>query len=266
MSDNSRAILPPTPVAREYLRLVRGFGVGVVLGLAPFLGTLPIPGFPALLTLYPNESRFELVTMGAFLMGVVPVVVQFYVGERLSGASLRRWFRRTTLTIVLALASLTVLVNLCLEKIPTAHGTMSFLIVGERLSQEDGCPCPKRMPDVTCLLHLGAGGEGIPLCWDKKLKRLVNLALFGSYFLLTGGFGTMIGLVILQRAAKQQQAARKSQRRRSSEKGSRGKRAHDAEPTLEAAATAETRPKPSKGKRTARRRKAGEPAAPERKD
>lgn len=266
MSDKSRTILPPTPVAREYLRLVRGFGIGVVLGLAPFLGTFPIPGFRALLTLYPTESRLELVTMGAFLMGVVPVVVQFYVGERLSGANLRRWFRRTTLTIVLALAALTVLVIWCVVKIPLAEGTMSFLIVGERLSQEDGCPCPKRMPDVTCLLHLGAGVDGIPRCWDAKLRRLVNLALFTSYFLLTGGFGTMIGLVILQRAAKQEQAARKSQRRRSSEKRSRGKRARDAEPTLEAATTVEARPKPAKRKRTARRRKAGEPAAPEGKD
>lgn len=258
---SSKPIAPPTPLARQYVRLVVGFSVGITLGLAPFLGTLPIPGFRDLLGLYPNESRVDLVTMGAFLMGVVAVAVQFYAGEKLSGANLRRWFRRTTLAIALALVALTVLINMFIFRIPTAgNNTLSFVIAGERLpyDEHDGCPCPTKMQDRLCLLRLGASDEGIPRCWDDKPRRLVNLALFTSYFFLTGGFGTMIGLLILQKAAKQQekQQQQRGSKRRRLEEVRRGEPAHDAGPAGEAAAHG------TKRRQTARRRKASNPAAP----
>lgn len=261
----SPPITPPTPLARQYVRLVVGFSAGMALGLAPFLGTFPIPGFRALLTLYPNESRLDLVTMGAFLMAVVAVVVQFYAGERLSADNLRRWFRRTTLVIGVALIALTVLVNEWVVRIGTAESTTSFVIAGERLPYDGspgdeviGCPCPTKMPDRICLLRLGAGDEGIPLCWDDKPRRRVNLALFASYFLLTGGFGTMIGLLILQRAA-QQQEQRDRGRRPSSKVDSRGEHSGAIQVNGEAATAGTARPTAKKRKRPPRQRKPGVP-------
>jgi hypothetical protein len=39
----SETIAPPTPLARQFVRLLVGFGVGVGLGSAPFLGIVDVP-------------------------------------------------------------------------------------------------------------------------------------------------------------------------------------------------------------------------------
>lgn len=206
-----KAIGPPTPLARQFVRLAVGFSVGVGLGMAPFLGALKVPGFRALLSLYPNELRGELVAIGAFLMGVVAVVVQFYAGERMSRANVRRLFRRTLIVVGVALVLLIVLSVEFVTQVETTGEPASFILAGERLPT---CPCPPELQDVPCLRRLGAGDEGVARCWSDKAKKRVSLALFGSYFLLTGGFGAMIGLLMLQKAAKQQEAGRAAKRRR----------------------------------------------------
>lgn len=206
-----KAITPPTPLARQFVRLVVGFSVGVGLGMAPFLGALKIPGFRALLSLYPNELRGELVATGAFLMGVVAVVIQFYAGERVSRANVRRLFRRTLIVVGVALGLVVVLSVEFVTRVETTGEPASFILAGARLPT---CPCPPQLQDSECLRLLGAGDDGVPRCWSERAEKRVSLALFGSYFLLTGGFGAMIGLLMLQKAAKQQEAGRAAKRRR----------------------------------------------------
>jgi hypothetical protein len=206
-----KAIKPPTPLARQYVRLVVGFSVGVGLGMAPFLGRLEIPGFVPLLSLYPDDLQDPLVATGAFLMGVVAVVIQFYAGERVSRADVRRLFRRTLIVVGVALVLLVVLWVLFVESVPTPGEPARFVITSERLLT---CPCDAAISNVECIQRLGAGPGSVSRCWSDQAVKLAWLALFASYFLLTGGFGALIGLLLLQKAAKQQEAARAAKRRR----------------------------------------------------
>jgi hypothetical protein len=208
---SEKAIGPPTPLARQFVRLVVGFTVGVGVGLAPFLGTVDVPLFQQLADVFPNQGRDRLFALGAFLMGVVAVAIQFYAGERVSGRRVRRLFSRTLVAILVALAILTVLVVMWVERVDTAGGVASFVLAGER---EAHCPCAPEEPKSACLGRLGADPAQIARCWSEETAKWVHLALLASYLLLTGGFGALIGLLLLQRAAKQQAAGRARKRRK----------------------------------------------------
>jgi hypothetical protein len=206
-----KRIAPPTPLARQYVRLVVGFSVGVGLGMAPFLGALKVPGFKDLLSLYPDDLRDPLVATGAFLMGVVAVVIQFYAGEQVSRNDVRRLFRRTLIVVGVALVLLVVLWVQYVLLVPTTGEPASFIVAGDRLPT---CPCDAAISKIECVQRLGARPGGVSRCWSDEAAKWVSLALFASYFLLTGGFGALIGLLMLQKAAKQQEAGRAAKRRR----------------------------------------------------
>src|SRR4051812_25046827 len=80
MTREQQTFSPPTPLAKRFVRSVLGFGVGVGLGLAPFLGKLGVPGFSALLSLFPEALSAFLIPVSAFLMGMLAAVTQFYSG------------------------------------------------------------------------------------------------------------------------------------------------------------------------------------------
>lgn len=212
MRQVSDAISPPTPLARQFVRLLVGFGVGVGVGSAPFLGTVDVPLFEQLVEVFPNEGRNRLFALGAFAMGVVAVAIQFYAGERSSRRNIRRLFSRTLLAIVVALVTLGVLVVKFVGQIDVGGGGVaSFVIAGDR---PEGCPCPARLSDQACLSTLIASPTVIESCWDPDTTENVELALLGSYLLLTSGFGALIGLLLLQRVAKQLAARKRSRSRR----------------------------------------------------
>lgn len=203
----SETIAPPTPLARQFVRLLVGFGVGVGLGSAPFLGYVDVPLFPQLVDVFPNDGRELLFALGAFAMGVVAVAIQFYAGEESSRKRLRRLFSRTLLVIAVALVVLGVVVVKYVKSMDVADGEVaSFVIAGERL---EGCPCPASLSHQRCLSILTANPAVIEACWDPDVTVNVELALLGSYLLLTSGFGALIGLLLLQWVAKQQAARRK---------------------------------------------------------
>lgn len=211
-----KPIEPPTPLARQFVRMVVGFSAGIAVGVAPFLGTVDVPLFEQLVDLFPDEGRNRLFGLGAFLMGVVAVAIQFYAAERVSRQRLRRLFAGTLVVILLALALLAVLVEKFVVQVDTNEGVATFLLAGERLAYPE-CPCPdkgdNRLGDRFCLQMLGADPVEIERCWSPQRAENPALALTGSYLLLTGGFGALIGLLLLQRAAGQQEAKRRKPRR-----------------------------------------------------
>lgn len=206
-------LAPPTAVARQFVRLILGFSLGVGLGLAPFLGNREVPGFEALLGLYPTHHREMLVPLGAFTMGVLAVVVQFYSVENVSRVTIRRFFRRTLAAIGAALVLLTFISVRYVEPVKTARGIDRFILVGERLPK---CPCDQdtevHFSNLHCLLLLGDDRGAIAQCWSEDAEKNVVLVLVPSYLLLTGGFGALIGLLILQNTARRQEAARERAR------------------------------------------------------
>ena len=191
---------PPSPQARRFVRYVAGFGVGVAIGLAPFLGAVDVPGFVALLQLFPDELARALIPLSAFLMGVVAVAVQFYSGERIGVTKLRRRFLRTLILVLVGFLLLIVLYALFVRSVPIATKDLAiaFTVGWQRI---ETCGCAPDIPDEQCLKELTAGPTGTPSCWGRQLI-VTRLALILAYLLVTGGFGALVGLLMLTEARR----------------------------------------------------------------
>ena len=187
---------PPTPLIRRLVRYVAGFGVGVGLGLAPFLGTIQVPGFEALLGLFPPELQRTLIPLSAFLMGLVAMAVQFYAGERIARSALRRRFRRALIALLVGLLLFVGLHTLFVKSLPTDGGAGSAVVtIGwQRLPS---CGCPPTLSDAECVKSLSADPAAIESCWGSRQLGLARLSLTLAYLVLTGGFAALAGLLLL---------------------------------------------------------------------
>lgn len=204
---------PPTPLARRYVRYVLGFGVGVAVGLAPFLGTVDIPLFAPLRLLVPEKMRVPAVPLSAFLMGLVAVGVQFAAGERIARRRLRRWFVATFAAIlvgVLGMALLHVEVVRTVSVKKRQGKDMRNVAVVVAPSRVDPpprtCSCDPDLDDVSCLEWMGI--DNVEPCWGQRPVAYSRFALTFAYLFLTGSFGALIGLLLLQEDSKKKRKKR----------------------------------------------------------
>ncbi|HXO27073.1 MAG TPA: hypothetical protein VOA80_07005 [Thermoanaerobaculia bacterium] len=194
----SAAPSAPTGLARRLVRYILGFGVGVGVGVAPFLGKLQVPGFEALLSLFPETLQRSMIPISAFLMGLVAVAVQFYSGETLSQLGVRQRFFRSLATLLVGLLILIVLYTLLVVRVPIEGGARSVPII-LALSRSATClGCPPAISDGECIARLSLNPKAIESCWGSRPLALSRLALTLAYLVLTGGFGALIGLLLLQ--------------------------------------------------------------------
>lgn len=209
---SERAPTPPTPLARRYVRYLLGFTVGIAVGLAPFLGVVDVPLFAPLLSMFPDSLRLTAVPLSSFLMGLVAVGVQFAGGERIARRRLRRWFVATFAAILVGLVVLPVLYSEVVVVVPDVAtsngGTIDVPVVvgaGDRPSpQLPGCDCDPTLQDEECLKGIGLANAD--KCWGRRQVARSRLALTFSYLFLTGSFGALIGLLLLQEGARRSQA------------------------------------------------------------
>lgn len=187
---------PPSPLARRLVRYIAGFGVGVGLGLAPFLGTVEVPGFAALLSLFPRDLQGTLIPLSAFLMGLVAMGVQFYAGERIARTALRRRFRRSLLALLAGLVLFVGLHTLLVRRLATdgGAGSVTVTIGWQRLPS---CGCPPALSDAECVKSLSADPAAIESCWGSRQLGVARLGLTLAYLVLTGGFAALAGLLLL---------------------------------------------------------------------
>ena len=196
----------PSTLAGRYTRYVAGFGVAVPLGLAPFLGMVRVPGFSALLELFPQGTRTFLIATSAMLMGFVAIGIQFYAGETIRRGLVAKRFKATLILILISFFALVVIYSIRVLKVhDPATGEDQPVILGwSRLSEAEGCGCPDAVGDEACAEGLA---YDLRTCWPHHGQ--VSLALHLLYMVLTGGFGALIGLLLLQEEAKRQQKAKR---------------------------------------------------------
>jgi hypothetical protein len=217
--DDSRLPGPPTGLARLFVRYLVGFSVGVAIGLAPFLGVLPVPGFRALLDLFPQQLKDDLIPLSAFLLGVVVVAVQFYAGEALSRPRLKRLFRLALIGILAGFFLFVVIHRWFVVTVPFGDDRHAAFAVSWQRSERCDCNASEGkeyLDDQECIRQLSFDPAGVEHCWGSGRLRFVTTALTLPYLVLTSGLGLLVGLLLLQREARRRESAarRRSPRRR----------------------------------------------------
>jgi hypothetical protein len=194
---DSKLMEPPTPLAKHFVRYLLGFGVGVALGLAPYLGEINVPFFKSLLTLIPNSLRDTVLPLSAALMGLIAIVVQWYGTERLSKRWLRRTFNRTILFSLFSLIALIVAHSFVVTTVPFLAGrdSASFVVGFQR---PEGGTC-RGLSDAECIKTLTFNEAKIESYWGDRQVRLSKLVLTFFYLLFTSSFGALVGLVVLKK-------------------------------------------------------------------
>jgi hypothetical protein len=190
------------PRSRRLVRYIIGFGVGVAVGLAPYLGLLEVPGFKALLTLIPDEIQSRIIPLSASVMGIVAVVVQWYGWDKVTEEWLRKWFFRTLIFLLLALCTFTAIQRFVVLKVPIEGGDdyISFLVGFER-RPHPGCP-----PDIStleCVKKHNADPAFIASLYGDLQLNIADLSLTFSYLSVTGLFGVFVGLLLLKEQSRE---------------------------------------------------------------
>jgi hypothetical protein len=197
----------PTPLVRRFVSYVAGFGIAVGLGLSPFLGK--ISGVDALLEVFPRSLWTTLIPFSVFLMGILAIAVQFYSGEVIHRATIRRRFRWGVGGLLAGFALLIVFHDLLVVTVSFEGGkkTDPFLI---GFTKTEGCGCAPTLSNAECIKHLSFDAAQIEACWNTGLSRPI---LQFSYLLLTGGFASLVGLLLLQMEARRQEKAASAKKR-----------------------------------------------------
>lgn len=189
--------LPTQPLSRRFVRYVLSFGVSVGVGMAPFLGKVKVPGFEALLELFPRQLQGVLIPLSAFLMGLVALAIQFYHGEIIAAGRLRKYFRMGFIAMLTGLFLFLVLYKLFVIRVPLAGGE-SYAAVVVTPTRLETCGCLPRLTDHDCVRTLSFDPAGLATCWGGEALEVRELSLMIPYLLLTSGFGALIGLLILK--------------------------------------------------------------------
>lgn len=189
-----------------------GFGVAVATGAAVFLGMSRVPLFSPLLDAIPEELRELLLPLSSFLMGLVALAVQFYAGERIVRSRLRRRFTAGLLLLLVGLVALLGFTLALVKEVPLPvvleDGRPAVMVFIAGLWRKADCQCGSVSLE-SCMEGLAYDVSG---CWSGASIVLAKLSLALSYLALIGGFGALVGLLLLQETARRQEAARKRNR------------------------------------------------------
>lgn len=197
MTRQSSSPKLPTSFTGRLVRYVLGFGVGVAVGLSPYLGLLHVPFFVPLLNLIPESIQTSVIPLSAALMGTVAAVVQWFEHEGINQVLLRRFFKRILFTITTSFVVLLVVHTMVVVSVPILGGRDSVtFIVG--FTRPDKPPCTVDVSDSDCIKRITLDTSAIESFWGDRAVRLATLSLSLAYLAFTGSFGALIGLVLLK--------------------------------------------------------------------
>jgi hypothetical protein len=174
-----------------------GIGVGVAVGLAPLLGKARVPGFAALLDLYPESLQATAIPIASLLMGIVAAFVQFYFrpGKQ---KHLGGWFAATGAIAVAALLSLTQIYAESVTTVTYEGGRLRVPYVTGFGERPQSCSkCPPGVSNEECI-HGLATPDLVASCFGESRIRHAREALLYSYLGAMLSFGALIGFLILK--------------------------------------------------------------------
>ncbi|HEX6903916.1 MAG TPA: hypothetical protein VF789_29665 [Thermoanaerobaculia bacterium] len=239
---------PLTHLPQRFVRHILSFFVALAIGLAPFLGTRNVPGFKALISVMPFQDRSELITLSAFLMGLIVVAIQFYSEERISRPLLRKLFGISFVTLVTGFVLFYFLRGEFTETVDRGNKRITVLVGSAPISS---CKCPNPQNTVGCIQHLSLTPDAIASCWERREIKRRGQILGLSYLILTGGVGVLIGFLMLQEKLRREEKRKEQTKKQGAQKQDRAKQATPRAPKKSASSASKpkknARPTPAPG-------------------
>lgn len=189
----------PTKTTRTWIRWVLGFGVGVVVGLAPFLGRMDVPGFTSLFNVLPFNDREQIYPLSGFVCAVTAVAYQYWAqGTR---PDHRKMFARALIFTIACFLGFLALRTLFVVDVPI-DGNGQFIPVLVSGGRVASCGCPATMSDVQCVQNVSIDVAEIASCWGDGPLRTIRLALIVAYLGLIAAFGLLVGAALVQQGER----------------------------------------------------------------
>lgn len=198
---------------RRFVHHILNFFVGLGVGLSPFLGNKNVPFFRALISVMPFQIASELITLSAFLMGLIVVAVQFYAAERISRPLLQKLFGISLIVLIVGFVLFYFLRNEYTFDVERGKSDKRVTVLVSSSPRKD-CPCPNVEQDPEgCIQRLSFSAAAIARCWDHREIRRRGGVLGLSYLVLTSGVGILIGFLLLQEELRREARKRKQARK-----------------------------------------------------
>jgi hypothetical protein len=122
-------LTPLTPIIRKYLRYILSFVVTLGVGTSPLWGGRVIPGFSAILDVFPHDLQ-DVIPWASLLMSVPAVGVQFFSTDRKLPRQLRRAFGGTLVALTVLIFATYVVYKVFVIRIhvPAADAKVAYLV------------------------------------------------------------------------------------------------------------------------------------------
>jgi len=184
---------------REFVPYGLGFVVFFAVGMSPFLGTVEIPGFKALLTLMPENLRDTAIPISAFIMGLIGASIQHYAMSKPTQAWLKRQFSNAWKLALGSVASLIVIYTFVIVPFEVVQPERGTIYVQVGFYRPQNPLCPPDVSDATCLARVTIDRARIDGHWGDVNVRCAALTLQAAYWASTGFLVWLIGVLYMRR-------------------------------------------------------------------
>jgi len=201
----------PPPFARRWIELVLAFGVSVMIGLAPLLGTLNVPFFKGLINLFPRipiDTVQIVLPFAGLAMGVVALAYQFKSLGSDGQKTLQKHFMIALILFCFGLVALLVVHVTSVEQVGVRQISV---LVGFGEAQCQQCVGTSRSGCVYRIL--GVQNE-MQECFGGASYRLALLAMILSYLVSMCSLGVMVGNLVLRESLKRNGGPRRGPKSR----------------------------------------------------
>ncbi len=212
MNQPSPPLPAPPAATRRWVAALLALAVTVPISMAPLLGSLKIPGFRALLSLFPESLQQSALPLASVAMALVAVSVQFFSRESFSGRKLTRAFTILVAALFLLLMLLAWRHNQTVVRMDVGQDNVqaAYVVAAQRRAD---CPCPANSGDAHCIMRIGLDPSRLPLCWPERDIRQNSFVLTLLYVLLMSGLGALVGLLVMVRTQRRTTRRRKAAER-----------------------------------------------------
>jgi hypothetical protein len=202
MATESKRDTLPDPVSK-YRRYAISFGVTLVVGLSPlFVSRIPIPGFTAILNVFPRDIQ-SVIPFAAMLMTLPAIGVQFFGRDTISQRRLKRAFvvNFAVLFVLIFILYVAYEFSVIRIEIPAVHRTEAYVTGSTMLPS---CPCANEGLDIRdCIgTAISVSPGAVTRCYPQSQIRTRTIVLSLLYMLLMFSLGMLIGLLVQREAQR----------------------------------------------------------------